>query len=336
LKAFYLKQNGMQITWKVKVDNTTIIPLGKLRINSLKELTKVGSVLKKDFEEPSIFDLDDLQSVPKFFLKGKGKTKNLDFSSSSSSSSSISSTELPSESTIDFQQFQADSDSETADDDTNNNNNNNSPAYVLVDSSKYPHFDETSKNFEIDNCNGYGKVCLVFRNCKPAVMGSVGRAEFWYLDRSFQWHYLASSFDNYLRLMLAHLGLPQWQMLFTADGLPPFLYQWYYLLAPGRLKVHEASNWKRLDFYHFIESSNTAAASLLTAYSKTSKQQQQQQQQLQQQQPFGNNSKKKIDFQKLFEEKTAKSTVTPAANPSSTDKNLSNTVKSKAKLNAKK
>ena len=87
-----------------------------------------------------------------------------------------------------------------------------------------PHFDDTSKNFEIDNCNGFGKVCLVYRNSKSGAFSSEQSAEFWFLDRSFQWHYLTSSFKNYYRLSIAHLGLPQWQMLFTEDGLPPFLY----------------------------------------------------------------------------------------------------------------
>jgi hypothetical protein len=39
-----------------------------MQINSLSNLTKVGSVLFKDFKEPSIFDLEDLQEPPKEFL----------------------------------------------------------------------------------------------------------------------------------------------------------------------------------------------------------------------------------------------------------------------------
>ena len=48
--------------------------------------------------------------------------------------------------------------------------------------------------------------------------------EVWFLDRSLQWHFLANSFTNYYRLVISHLGLPQWQLLFTQDGLPPMLY----------------------------------------------------------------------------------------------------------------
>lgn len=49
--------------FQIKKD-TTKIPLGKIQINGIKDLTKVGSVLSKDYREPSIFDLEDLQSPP--------------------------------------------------------------------------------------------------------------------------------------------------------------------------------------------------------------------------------------------------------------------------------
>lgn len=55
-------------------------------------------------------------------------------------------------------------------------------------------------------------------------------AEIWFLDRSLQWHFLTHSFQNYYRLLIAHLGLPQWQCLFTEDGLPPFLYVSFQLI----------------------------------------------------------------------------------------------------------
>ena len=66
--------------------------MGKIQINSLKELTKVGSVLNKDFNEPSIFDLDDLQIVPKDFTEN---VKTTNYLASSSSTSSLSSLESP-------------------------------------------------------------------------------------------------------------------------------------------------------------------------------------------------------------------------------------------------
>ena len=45
------------------------MPLGKLQINSLKDLTKVGTVLFKDYREPSLFDLEDLQEPPEEIMR---------------------------------------------------------------------------------------------------------------------------------------------------------------------------------------------------------------------------------------------------------------------------
>jgi hypothetical protein len=49
--------------------------------------------------------------------------------------------------------------------------------------------------------------------------GSYPKIEVWFLDRSLRWHYLAESFMAYFRLMLMHLGLPQWQYGITDIGL---------------------------------------------------------------------------------------------------------------------
>jgi hypothetical protein len=51
--------------------------LGKIKINSLKELTKVGSVLNKDYSEPSVYDLDDLQDVPKALLVHSSSSQSI-------------------------------------------------------------------------------------------------------------------------------------------------------------------------------------------------------------------------------------------------------------------
>ena len=45
--------------------------------------------------------------------------------------------------------------------------------------------------------------------------------EIWLLDRSLRWTYLASSFQNYFRMLIVHLGLPLWQYRFTKTGLSP-------------------------------------------------------------------------------------------------------------------
>ncbi|KAK2154245.1 hypothetical protein LSH36_273g02001 [Paralvinella palmiformis] len=97
-----------------------------------------------------------------------------------------------------------------------------------------PRFDHRSRIFELDPCEGYGKVCFVYRNTKPGIAAQ--KAEIWFLDRALRWHFLADNFANYYRLMLVHLGLPQWQYIFTDIGISPQAkQQWYNLYCPLRL-----------------------------------------------------------------------------------------------------
>jgi len=113
----------------------------------------------------------------------------------------------------------------------------------IQETENVPLFDELSRNFEIDNCNGFGKVCMVYKASKSGTPSE--NPEFWFLDRSLNWTYLTQSFTNYYRLLISHLGLPQWPMLFTTDGLPPYLCPWYYMFAAGRVLIHE-DKWKKI------------------------------------------------------------------------------------------
>nr|XP_031294802.1 tubulin polyglutamylase complex subunit 2 isoform X2 [Camelus dromedarius] len=81
-----------------------------------------------------------------------------------------------------------------------------------------PHFDSRSVIFELDPCGGNGKVCLVYKKGKPA---SAQDAEIWFLDRALYWHFLTDTFTAYYRLLITHLGLPQWQYAFTGYGISP-------------------------------------------------------------------------------------------------------------------
>ncbi|XP_065100131.1 tubulin polyglutamylase complex subunit 2 [Paramisgurnus dabryanus] len=93
-----------------------------------------------------------------------------------------------------------------------------------------PHFDSRSRIFELDPCNGNGKACLVYKGCTPGVMAQ--QCEVWFLDRSLFWHYLTPSFTAYYRLMITHLGLPEWQYNFTPYGTSPQAKQWAALYQP--------------------------------------------------------------------------------------------------------
>lgn len=96
-----------------------------------------------------------------------------------------------------------------------------------------PQFGLRWKMFELDGCSGNGRVCLVFPP-KPdplPVDESTGlihldvvppTPQVWYLDRAYDWHFLAPTFTHYFRMMLVHLGLPEWQALFTSFGPTPW------------------------------------------------------------------------------------------------------------------
>ncbi|CAG01414.1 unnamed protein product [Tetraodon nigroviridis] len=93
-----------------------------------------------------------------------------------------------------------------------------------------PHFDSRSRVFELDSCGGNGKVCLVYKNCTAGVVAQ--QSEMWFLDRSLCWHFLTPSFTSYYRLMITHLGLPEWQYTFTPYGPSPQAKQWASLYRP--------------------------------------------------------------------------------------------------------
>lgn len=172
LKSFYLTSDGFLLTWCVKIDNGPI-PVGRMYINSIGKLLKVGSSpsnTQSTLVNPSLADLD------------------------------------------------ADSDMED-------------------EHSGYekPTFDSRCKVFELDPCDGYGKVCLVYKENKTG--GTDPKIEIWFLDRALRWHYIAESFTAYYRLMIMHLGLPQWQYAFTDIGLCQQAKQWFNMYAPLRLEL---------------------------------------------------------------------------------------------------
>ncbi|XP_049990859.1 tubulin polyglutamylase complex subunit 2 [Alexandromys fortis] len=97
------------------------------------------------------------------------------------------------------------------------------------DQPEKPHFDGRSVIFELDSCNGNGKVCLVYKHGKP---GLAHDTEIWFLDRALYWHFLTDTFTAYYRLLITHLGLPQWQYAFTSYGISPQAKQWFSMYKP--------------------------------------------------------------------------------------------------------
>uniref|UniRef100_A0AAY5L3Q0 Tubulin polyglutamylase complex subunit 2 n=1 Tax=Esox lucius TaxID=8010 RepID=A0AAY5L3Q0_ESOLU len=96
----------------------------------------------------------------------------------------------------------------------------NAPSLADLDwDEDQPHFDSRSRIFELDPCCGNGKVCLVYKNCLKGVVAQ--QCEVWFLDRSLYWQFLTPTFTAYYRLMITHLGLPEWQYAFTPYGPSP-------------------------------------------------------------------------------------------------------------------
>lgn len=169
LKSFYLTSDGFQLTWSVKIENGPI-SVGRMFINSINKLLRIGGVHNPSLVNPSLADLDcdsDLEDESSGFEK--------------------------------------------------------------------PTFDSRCKIFELDPCDSFGKVCLVYRESKTG--GTDPKVEIWFLDRGLRWHYIADSFMAYYRLMIMHLGLPQWQYAFTDIGLSPQAKQWFNMYAPLRFEL---------------------------------------------------------------------------------------------------
>lgn len=85
--------------------------------------------------------------------------------------------------------------------------------------------------FELDPCDGHGRVCLVYNSHHDVSI--------WFLDRSLHFHRLASSFTDYYRLLLLHCGLPYWQYKYTDFGIPPYILHWYYIITPALFDVNK-------------------------------------------------------------------------------------------------
>ncbi|OXB79788.1 UNVERIFIED_CONTAM: hypothetical protein H355_012848 [Colinus virginianus] len=103
------------------------------------------------------------------------------------------------------------------------------------DKPEKPHFDSRSLIFELDPCNGNGKVCLVYKHTKPVVSSDT---EIWFLDRALYWHFLTKTFTAYYRLLITHLGLPQWQYAFTSYGVSPQAKISFLGIAPNKILRH--------------------------------------------------------------------------------------------------
>jgi tubulin polyglutamylase complex subunit 2 len=105
-----------------------------------------------------------------------------------------------------------------------------------------------SDAFELDDTSG--KVALVYLAKKGY---GTPECQVWFQDLckynfdlidilGLQWHFIAPNFTQYFRLLIMHLGLPNWHMAFTDFGLDPIAKQWFRFLSPERLAIDLKSN----------------------------------------------------------------------------------------------
>jgi len=59
----------------------------------------------------------------------------------------------------------------------------------------------------------------------------------WFQDRALVWHFVASSFEDYYRLLCMHLGIEGWLGAFTPWGMDPSARQWLRFLSPERTAI---------------------------------------------------------------------------------------------------
>lgn len=93
--------------------------------------------------------------------------------------------------------------------------------------------------FVIDSHSEVGNIVLLYRLPSDAKDQNVllNQPEVWLMDRSGQLIYLAATFTQYVRLMVVHLGIYGWQMVFSDDGLMDVTQHWMALFCKERLIV---------------------------------------------------------------------------------------------------
>ncbi|EDS30458.1 conserved hypothetical protein [Culex quinquefasciatus] len=98
-----------------------------------------------------------------------------------------------------------------------------------------------SKIFELSTITDLAKVCLVYETPESS------NPKIFLLEMgTFKWQFLADTFTEYLRMSIAHLGLPYWELCFSSCGLPSWTEQLFLLLAPHLLEKNENRRLKNI------------------------------------------------------------------------------------------
>ncbi|XP_037824602.1 tubulin polyglutamylase complex subunit 2 [Lucilia sericata] len=206
MKKFYLSTDGFLLHWSYQYAPNDIRRVGYIQFPQLVQIT-----LLRENVEP-IF-----------------QTNNETSSSATSSSTSLS-TNLTSSSTINSHLSVQHLNTNTA------TTSSSTSVNTLKDQwgNPLPLIGPKTKIFELNTVNEVAKVCLIYDS------SSSNNPKIYLLELdSFKWVFLAENFSEYLRMAIAHLGLPYWELCFASCGLPSWTEQLFLLLAPHLLEENE-------------------------------------------------------------------------------------------------
>lgn len=166
-KSFLKISDGLLLKWNMMLNTDDNIPLGKMHINSLKDIVRIPD-LKGDLNprHPNQLPVLPNSELIAFSLSSQG---------------------------------------------------NGQVAFVYNSDDFFSHPGKTSQGMKSAN--------------------STNEPEIWFQDLSCHWHFIAKTFTQYFRLMVVHLGLPNWHYAFTDVGLDPISKQWFRFLSPYRLVI---------------------------------------------------------------------------------------------------
>lgn len=94
---------------------------------------------------------------------------------------------------------------------------------------------KTSVAFAIDSFTETGQIVFLFREVCTGQASEYDNPSVWLIDISLRWHYICASFSDYMRLMILHLGIFEWQHAFTPEGLSMTTQLWMGIFAKERL-----------------------------------------------------------------------------------------------------
>nr|XP_018909084.1 PREDICTED: tubulin polyglutamylase complex subunit 2 isoform X1 [Bemisia tabaci] len=119
-----------------------------------------------------------------------------------------------------------------------------------------PSFGSSCSIFVIEKLKyDMGDICLVFNEQQE--YGEDPKICF--MDTSYEWHLIADNFTQYFRMMLAHLGMPLWQLKLTPLGLSLEADSLISLIAPHLLQTDASCYVQALDLNDFPSSNLDAS-----------------------------------------------------------------------------